>query len=326
MAVTQYIGSRYVPLFADPIEWSAQNTYEPLTIVLHEGNSYTSKQAVPKDIDISNEEFWAITGNYNAQIELYRRDTAQALSEAQEAQTSADAAQASADAAQASADSAQASADAAQGDIDTLLPKADFSAENTVKSYVDSSLQNAIESITEPATESLELVFTGVIESISKTSFTLFRMPIDTHVFQISQRAISNFDNWRDVLESYDTPILFVNGSLDGVEISDGTVLRNDTNGNYWTLFGVKNGRPAYIDQNPNLARKNATELRADGWTFCAGGFACFIDNGVKKNLSVYQGYYEYASSITAVGQRSVIGWDNDYWYILVSAGRRPHC
>ena len=109
MAVTQYIGSRYVPLFADPIEWSAQNTYEPLTIVLHEGNSYTSKQAVPKDIDISNEEFWAITGNYNAQIELYRRDTAQALSEAQEAQTSADAAQASADAAQASADSAQAS-------------------------------------------------------------------------------------------------------------------------------------------------------------------------------------------------------------------------
>ncbi len=74
MAVTQYIGSRYVPLFADPVEWSAQNTYEPLTIVLHEGNSYTSKQAVPKGVDINNEAFWALTGNYNAQVESYRQE------------------------------------------------------------------------------------------------------------------------------------------------------------------------------------------------------------------------------------------------------------
>lgn len=116
MAVTQYIGSRYVPLFADPIEWSASNTYEPLTIVIHEGNSYTSKQAVPKGIDIANESFWALTGNYNAQVELYRRETAIA---------------------KAAADDAQADAAAAQTDIDTLLPKADFSAENTVKDYID---------------------------------------------------------------------------------------------------------------------------------------------------------------------------------------------
>ena len=108
MAVTQYIGSRYVPLFADPIEWSSSNTYEPLTIVLHEGNSYTSKQAVPKDIDISNEAFWALTGNYNAQVEAYRRETA----------------------------AAQATAEGAQADIDTILPKAAF-ANTTIKQYVD---------------------------------------------------------------------------------------------------------------------------------------------------------------------------------------------
>lgn len=76
MAITQYIGSRYVPLFADPIEWSSNNTYEPLTIVTHEGNSYTSRQSVPKDIDIDNETFWALTGNYNAQVEQYRREVA----------------------------------------------------------------------------------------------------------------------------------------------------------------------------------------------------------------------------------------------------------
>ena len=74
MSVREYIGARYVPKFADPIQWSNENTYEPLTIVLNEGNSYTSKQFVPVGIDISNEDFWALTGNYNAQIEQYRQE------------------------------------------------------------------------------------------------------------------------------------------------------------------------------------------------------------------------------------------------------------
>lgn len=74
MGVTQYIGSRYVPLFADPAEWNSTRTYEPLTIVMHEGNSYTSKQYVPKGLDISNEDYWAKTGNYNAQVEQYRKE------------------------------------------------------------------------------------------------------------------------------------------------------------------------------------------------------------------------------------------------------------
>ena len=71
MAVTQYIGSRYVPLFADPLDWNDQTEYEPLTIVYYAGNSYTSRQHVPKDIQITNTDSWALTGNYNAQTEQY---------------------------------------------------------------------------------------------------------------------------------------------------------------------------------------------------------------------------------------------------------------
>lgn len=74
MAVTQYIGSRYVPLFADPIDWDITRAYEPLTIVYYQGNSYTSRQAVPTGIDVTNEAYWALTGNYNAQVEQYRRE------------------------------------------------------------------------------------------------------------------------------------------------------------------------------------------------------------------------------------------------------------
>lgn len=72
--VTQYVGARYVPLFANPAQWSSEREYGPLTIVLHQGNSFTSMQYVPVGIDIANEEFWAQTGNYNAQIEQYRQE------------------------------------------------------------------------------------------------------------------------------------------------------------------------------------------------------------------------------------------------------------
>lgn len=69
----EYTGMRYVPVFADPPEWSSANSYEPLEIVTHEGNSYTSKTFVPVGVDISNAQYWVLTGNYNAQVEAYRQ-------------------------------------------------------------------------------------------------------------------------------------------------------------------------------------------------------------------------------------------------------------
>lgn len=86
--VRQYIGARYVPLFAEPAEWDNTKTYEPLTIVLHEGNSYTSRQYVPIGIDINDDEYWALTGNYNAQVEAYRKTAQSALDKATNNETS----------------------------------------------------------------------------------------------------------------------------------------------------------------------------------------------------------------------------------------------
>lgn len=65
-----YIGARYVPVFSDTpgSEWDNSISYEPLVIVLHEGNSYTSKTFVPVGVDINNTSYWALTGNFNAQL------------------------------------------------------------------------------------------------------------------------------------------------------------------------------------------------------------------------------------------------------------------
>lgn len=91
---TQYIGARYVPIFGrvneDSMEWNNSAPYEPLTIVLYQGNSYTSRQHVPAGIEITNEQYWANTGNYNAQIEQCRQDVLRCDERATAAQDSAD--------------------------------------------------------------------------------------------------------------------------------------------------------------------------------------------------------------------------------------------
>lgn len=65
---TQYIGERYVPIVADPVEWNANREYEHLTIVMHNGDSYISKQDVPKGAQITNTRYWLKTNDFNAQL------------------------------------------------------------------------------------------------------------------------------------------------------------------------------------------------------------------------------------------------------------------
>ena len=75
MANLQYIGARYVPiLFTNPddqtCDWKAGVTYEALTIVTYNDDSYTSKKAVPESVGnpADNPEYWVKTGNFNASL------------------------------------------------------------------------------------------------------------------------------------------------------------------------------------------------------------------------------------------------------------------
>ena len=67
-----YVGHRYVPKIMG--DWDNTQLYEPLSIVQYQGNSFTSRQYVPSGVEITNEDYWASTGNYNAQVEQYRQD------------------------------------------------------------------------------------------------------------------------------------------------------------------------------------------------------------------------------------------------------------
>lgn len=74
-----YVGARYVPKFANPLEWAENTAYEAMTVVSYNNNSYTSKIPVPGTIGnpANNPQYWALTGNYNAQVEQYRQETIQ---------------------------------------------------------------------------------------------------------------------------------------------------------------------------------------------------------------------------------------------------------
>ena len=79
MAVREYIGARYIPLFSDPIEWDETLAYEPLTVVINAGNSYVSKQYVPAGTPLPttaerSNDYWLLWADFNAQIEQYRAE------------------------------------------------------------------------------------------------------------------------------------------------------------------------------------------------------------------------------------------------------------
>lgn len=120
MGTRQYIGARYVPIFGrkdeTSIDWDNTKPYEPLTIVLYQGNSYTSRQYVPSGVDILNTEFWANTGNYNAQVEQYRTEVLTFNDRITE------------------------NADDIEAISDSL--GTGFSAQNTVKNYIDTKTDN----------------------------------------------------------------------------------------------------------------------------------------------------------------------------------------
>ena len=104
MSSQQYKGARYVPIVGrlgeESAEWDNTAPYEPLTIVLHEGNSYTSRKYVPVGIGLDNGEYWAMTGEFNGQVAQLRAivmrfqaqidANTQAISDEEAARTEAD--------------------------------------------------------------------------------------------------------------------------------------------------------------------------------------------------------------------------------------------
>lgn len=71
MSVREYIGARYIPVFANPSQWDITSQYEPLTVVTNQGASYVSRRYVPEGIQLNNTDYWVLWADYNAQLQHY---------------------------------------------------------------------------------------------------------------------------------------------------------------------------------------------------------------------------------------------------------------
>lgn len=74
MAMREYVGARYVPIFADPTQWDITLKYEPLTVVTDNGASYVSRRYVPEGIQLTNTDYWILWADYNAQLQQLIED------------------------------------------------------------------------------------------------------------------------------------------------------------------------------------------------------------------------------------------------------------
>lgn len=168
MAVTQYIGARYVPLFADPMQWDSKKTYEPLTVVYNAGNSYTSRQYVPAGIQIDDDAYWALTGNYNAQIEQYRAEVAQCDGRIKAVE--GDTAQLKTDTAQLKTNVLQLKTDTEQLGTELTETKADVAANTSSITSINETLSTIAPLDTVPTMNSLKGVTSdGVYKALQAT-------------------------------------------------------------------------------------------------------------------------------------------------------------
>ena len=134
--VRHYVGARYVPKFADPVAWTSGTSYEAMTIVTYNNSSYTSKIPVPATVGnpADNPDYWALTGNYNAQVEQYRQETETVSNNLTTEITNRN-----------NADTTL------QGQITTL--QSNFNSEVATRASADSNLQSQINQIIAPSGE-----------------------------------------------------------------------------------------------------------------------------------------------------------------------------
>ena len=55
-------------------EWEKEKSYEKNVAVTYGGDTYISRKDVPKNIEITNGDFWCLMSGYNAQIETYKKE------------------------------------------------------------------------------------------------------------------------------------------------------------------------------------------------------------------------------------------------------------
>ena len=151
MSVREYIGARYIPLFADPIQWDPASTYESLTIVTNQGASYVSRKDVPAGIQLDNTDYWVRWADFNAQLQHYIDEVETFDSRIDAVEDALPLADYSS---QRTVSDAFVAVNDSISDLAALLPASDYSDQNTVTDAINAIYQTKFPVVTSDIADS----------------------------------------------------------------------------------------------------------------------------------------------------------------------------
>ncbi len=279
-------GARYVPKFADPIEWSAENSYEAIESVQHNGFTYLSKQPVPVGVEITNTEFWLEWADPNAQMEQLRQDVAQYAGNVEELGGTVGGLSDDLTAEIANREAADNTINGVIGVIEQIDGKASY----IVNDYVDS----------------IKAYCVGV--RLPKNAYTLAET-LNLGAFNDAYiKSKNGFGIALSVLANF---------------VSNGVAYTTSARTTGWGYLGFKNGNIEWIEDY-GMAY-NANNIANMGYENAFLTFQPLVINDVPYDFSLIPDTApEYDYVLNEQNARMVFGWDSDSYYLIIVDDRTP--
>lgn len=151
---------------------------------------------------------------------------------------------------------------------------------------------------------------------IPRNQFSMTNIPYETTGYDGSYKYVENNPN-----------SVYINGQLSSPTVINGVVTRENPTGSdeYWYFFGIDtDGNPKFTkDINRSLTGSGLVAL---GYKEAFGIWSPLIVNGTdyvpSTDLNTSDANYDYI--VNQNQPRSIIGYDNDYWYLVIVEGRLP--
>lgn len=156
--------------------------------------------------------------------------------------------------------------------------------------------------------------------------YAMLKLPRSKFSFTIIPYATYGYDGAYKYVENNPKSIC-INGQLSSPTVVDGvvTVENPSPSDEYWYFFGIdSDGNPKYTkDVHRTLS---GTDLLALDYKQAFGVWSPIVINGTNFNASTELDTTDpnYSYIIEQAQPRSILGYDDDYWYLIVVEGRLP--
>lgn len=160
----------------------------------------------------------------------------------------------------------------------------------------------------------------------AQSYYEYVKIPRDGFDMTVIPYSIYGYDGSYKYVENHPNAV-YINGQIVSPTVIDGVVTTEAVpqNPSYWYFFGVdENGDPKYTKDTGRVL--TGTDLLNDGYQQAIGIWSPVVINGVafspSTELDTTDPNYNYI--VVDRQPRSLIGYDDDYWYLITVDGRLP--